>query len=147
MALSKGEKEGREKFTKLVNQLGLKGDVEFFNGEYDRADAVYNHRELVEIKNRDYPSTAKFFWNEGILIEKDKYDYLKNEVANGNYINATYIFFFSDGACYAFNTKNEVETWKLEKVHKSKYYQKGYTEKYVAYIPLSRCKKLDEVVN
>ena len=131
------EIKSREIFSKILENSPFVQDVKFtelyehYDVKFTNIDGTIN---VAELKYRpNYSSTDKFIVNEGVLLEKFKYDSFMNQE-----ISAThwYIMLFNDGVGYMFNLKNIKPEWQDKVLPKTSAVKSETKIKIVANIPL-----------
>ena len=145
---SLAELSGRTIFNEKLIKNSSSG-ITFTESKYDKVDVFwekYDTKYVGEIKYRDnYKSNSRFVVEEGVLLEKTKYDELmKYNKLSG--FTAYYITIFNDGVMYLWNIGelDELE-WKVENrfPRTTKGSNTKKVEKVVAYLPLEsgiKCK-------
>ena len=139
---SLAETIGRDIFNKkLINNHS--SGITFTENIYDKVDVFwekYKAKYVGEIKYRDnYPSSGHCIIEDGVVLEKTKYDELmKYNKLSG--LTAYYITIFNDGVMYLWNIGelDDIEWKKEEKFPRTtKGSNKEKVAKIVAYLPLS----------
>lgn len=149
------ELKGRNYFYQNVSNSPHVDSYYFTGDRYEHYDACYhtttNKKYMVEIKYRDnYSSTSPLIQNEGILIEKYKYDNLINAIKTdrSSYLGSDekiplYITYFNDGKGYIYtiNEDDKIE-WYEKKCPQNTVNNGKYITKIVGNIPLNKCKEI-----
>ena len=138
---SLAELSGRTIFNEKLIKNGSSG-ITFTENIYDKVDVFwekYEAKYVGELKYRDnYKSNSRCVVEEGVLLEKTKYDELmKYNKLSG--FTAYYITIFNDGVMYLWNIGelDDIEWKKEEKFPKTtKGRNTKKVSKIVAYLPL-----------
>ena len=138
---SLAETIGRDIFNKkLINNHS--SGITFTENIYDKVDVFwekYDKKYVGELKYRDnYPSSSRCVVEEGVLLEKTKYDELMKYYELSG-LTAYYITIFNDGVMYLWNIGelDGIEWKKEEKFPRTtKGSRKEKVAKVVAYLPL-----------
>lgn len=145
---TQAETIGRDIFnSKLINN-GSSG-ITFTESKYDKVDVFwekYKEKYVGEIKYRDnYPSSGRCIVEDGVVLEKTKYDELmKYNKLSG--LTPYYIMEFNDNVMYLWDvSKLDGIEWKKEEKfpRTTKGNRKEKVAKVVAYLPLEsgiKCK-------
>lgn len=145
---SLAETIGRDIFNKkLINNHS--SGITFTENIYDKVDVFwekYEAKYVGELKYRDnYPSSGRCVVEEGVLLEKTKYDALM-EYHNLSGLTPYYITIFNNNEMYLWDVSELKELeWKIEKRYPrtTKGRNTKKVAKVVAYLPLSlghKCK-------
>lgn len=145
-SFSEAEKLGRQIWEEklIINQST---DITFTEDKFNPVDVRWhkNNIEYVgEIKLRSYASTSNLIENEGVLLEKYKYDALKSVQAREGRI-PYYINIFKDNVIYLFDLSYYDPIWieEEDKFPKTTMGDNTKVTKVVTYLSLSqgiRCK-------
>ena len=139
---SESEELGRYKFLQQISATCK--DIQFTENQYDKIDVIWRNKNdklfVGEIKYRSgYTSTNKLIVEQGVVLEKTKYDAL-NYCCSASGATPLYITIFSN---------NKMAYWDISKMKELKFVTEDYKfpmttngnnkkiSKEVAYLPLS----------
>jgi hypothetical protein len=140
------EWSGRTFFNDMMLSRGNANNIHFTPTRFDKVDVTWDYEGNLyvgEIKYRpNYASTASCIANEGAMLEKHKFEELKNYQNNSGY-TPYYIMFFSDGVCALYDLTDIEPEW-VEEVNKYRKTTMGKDKskitKVVTYLPLDKAK-------
>lgn len=136
---------GREIFKQTLSCSSKVNNYYFTEDQYCPVDVIWENNDekyVGEIKYRSgYTSTDKIIQNGGALLEKSKYDELKEYQYNSGY-TPIYITEFSDGVGYIWDLSdmNNI-TWSDKFLPKTTNANNGKRDKAITYLPLDKGKR------
>lgn len=142
---TQAELKGRDIYNKMLLNNKKINKVNFTENRFDFFDVDYYSGEtkhfIVELKYREnYSSTNKLIQNEGVVLEKFKYDKILNYALINN-CEAYYVMMFNDGIGYSFNLKEIQPIFKEKMLPKTSCGNNQFIKKIVAIIPIEKGKK------
>lgn len=141
------EKSGRTLFEMALQASGITNYQ--FTNQFDKVDVFFTADTTPycgEIKYRRYPSTQGFFSTDGVVLEKPKYDQLKNNQYASGY-TPLYIHIFEDNVCALFDLTNfDSPNWVESRAYgKTTMGDTTKVTKAVCYLPLNSASNITKI--
>lgn len=145
---SECEKQGRNIIEEYIQYTGIL--YSFTESKYDSVDLITSKDGITsattEIKYRkNYSSTNKLIQEQGVVLEKVKYDGALKATHNSGMTDCYYCCIFNDNVCYIWKLSELTNIeWieEIDKFPKTTAVKSKRTTKTVTYLPLDTGKKI-----